>query len=476
MAGLTLAGFSRARLPDIKATLENELRAALGDDLDVSPQSVAGQLIGVVSKELADIWELAEQVYLSQYSASSEGVSLTSACELVNVRRLGRAKSAVTISATADEGTVIPVGSLVRGGQNQFRTTAAATVSSNNADRVRVHVDGATVGQVFTVTIAGTPIRIIAQSAVAAQVAAQIDAAINTEPVPANAQAEDENVDVLASAGPVSVSVSSGLTITERAAQIPAEAVEFGPVDVTANAITNIVTPIAGWQSVTNRRDGVQGRITEGDIDLRSRRVRGVRAGGAASPEAIRARLLQEVPNLLSASIYENTSDATDAQGRPAHSFETIVEGADDQAVADAIWRLKPAGIRTHGTLSFQVTDASNSAQSVKFSRPAPLYIWARVRVLNYYAEERLPGDAAQRIQEAVARSGNRLAVGEDVIRQRLFRSVYEVPGIGDVEITMASDSASSTNQPANYSASNIQVSHAQRARFDVSRIEVTLP
>ena len=70
--GLTPQGFKSKRLADIKADLENQLLAEFGE-INLDPQSLFGQQIGVYSKVLADLWENMEDVYFSQYPNSAEG-------------------------------------------------------------------------------------------------------------------------------------------------------------------------------------------------------------------------------------------------------------------------------------------------------------------------------------------------------------------------------------------------------------------
>lgn len=73
--GLTAQGFKAKRLVDIQTDLENQLLAEFGD-INLDPQSIFGQQIGVFSKVLADLWENMEDVYFSQYPNFAEGISL----------------------------------------------------------------------------------------------------------------------------------------------------------------------------------------------------------------------------------------------------------------------------------------------------------------------------------------------------------------------------------------------------------------
>ncbi|MBX9720598.1 MAG: hypothetical protein K2X81_04295, partial [Candidatus Obscuribacterales bacterium] len=85
--GLTPQGFKIKRLPDIHAENQNLLLAAFGE-INLDPQSIFGQLIGVLSKVEADIWENMQDVYFSQYPNSAEGISLDNVVQLNAITRL----------------------------------------------------------------------------------------------------------------------------------------------------------------------------------------------------------------------------------------------------------------------------------------------------------------------------------------------------------------------------------------------------
>jgi hypothetical protein len=73
--GLSAAGFNKQTLTDSKTALENAFIAEFGD-INLDPQSVFGQQIGVLAKSFSDFWDNLEDVYYSQYPDSAEGTSL----------------------------------------------------------------------------------------------------------------------------------------------------------------------------------------------------------------------------------------------------------------------------------------------------------------------------------------------------------------------------------------------------------------
>lgn len=111
--GLTPKGFYRKRLPDLKAENENALIAEFGE-INLQPQSVFGQLVGVFAKTLADIWENMEDVYYSQYPNTAEGVPLDFLVALNGISRLQKARTIAVCALEGNESTLVPKGSLIR--------------------------------------------------------------------------------------------------------------------------------------------------------------------------------------------------------------------------------------------------------------------------------------------------------------------------------------------------------------------------
>jgi uncharacterized phage protein gp47/JayE len=106
--GLTINGFKPKRLADIKADLEGDFRTEFGQDIRVDDQCANGQLIGIVSDQLADVWDLSEQVYQSAYPSGAKGVALDRVLELAAMERSPATYSIVKVTLTGTPGTVVP--------------------------------------------------------------------------------------------------------------------------------------------------------------------------------------------------------------------------------------------------------------------------------------------------------------------------------------------------------------------------------
>jgi len=160
---------------------------------------------------------------------------------------------------------------------------------------------------------------------------------------------------------------------------VAAESEEDGAIQGLAGTLTEIVTSVTGWATVTNPEDADEGRAVDSDSKLRADTQLSFRAGGGSATEAVRAFVLR-VRNVTECLVVANRGLEPDADGRPGKSFETIVRGGDGQEIADAIWFSQPGGIESHGSTTSAVTDSRGDSQTVKWSRPEEVEIWLRVQ------------------------------------------------------------------------------------------------
>lgn len=655
--GVTPQGFRAKRLIDIKNELEQLFIVEFGD-INLDPQSVFGQLIGIYSKTLADIWENMEDVYFSQYPGSATGISLDNVVQLNGLTRLPATRTRVIGVVTGNPGTLIPANSLVRlnSSQEVFFSTADVVISNSNAvqntvqvldsqpqaytvlinstqysyslptlniigtftnpdNLVNLVVNGVALAPIATtgtqsssltaianaLTIPGlstavvvsnsiqvTPVLgqqiVISNPVITGTAAPTASVTLRNPPgaLPADQMAEvaknlsamintSSEVNSSWTTGPTftitavdtdnsySISVGSLLQITSTGTPVIFLAQNFGAVAAPSGSLVNILTPVAGWNSVTNLQAGATGRDIETDQALRLRRALSLRLAGAATVESIRARILQGVPSVTSVTIFENITmtqselDATfsadfthgntiqivvDGQiqgtvgysvsqlntmnairnillahpdifsvvvggignrnlkvnmtegesitlsfnmipgpsyiisgGRPPKSYETLVEGGDDQLVANMIWLTKPAGIATFGTIPKTVVDSQGNNQIVFFSRATPAYLYAQIAITRIISE--FPANGVQQIAQNIANYGNSLGVGVDVFIQRVQAEVFRVPGVTTATVQLAK--TNSLSETPIYVGTDIDITDLEISLWDPSRVIVSI-
>ena len=116
-----------------------------------------------------------------------------------------------------------------------------------------------------------------------------------------------------------------------------ASSVSTGPIQALAGTITSIDTPITGWDTCTNLADADIGTDEETDVELRARREQSVARDAQAIIDAIFAAVAN-IPGVTQTVVLENDTNSVDGNGLPPHSFQVIVVGGTDEAIADAIW------------------------------------------------------------------------------------------------------------------------------------------
>jgi uncharacterized phage protein gp47/JayE len=163
MSGLSASGFERKRLVDIKIDIEDNLKLAFGDNIDLSAQSGFGQFVGIMSEALSDQWESQENVYNSQYPSTAQGTQLSNVVMYNGIERQEATKSvilAVTLSGIA--GTVIPAGSQVSvvSTEEVFVTDTEATIGVGGTTTVNVTAvnTGPVAAAIGTLTVIETPV------------------------------------------------------------------------------------------------------------------------------------------------------------------------------------------------------------------------------------------------------------------------------------------------------------------------------
>lgn len=252
-------------------------------------------------------------------------------------------------------------------------------------------------------------------------------------------------------------------------------AVTEGPVRANAGTLTNITTPIVGWNLVTNAEDAELGRLVETDPALRARRELEIRSQGSANLDAIEAKvrtlLDQEVSTATPDVVGRENTDSVDGD-IPAKSFEIVLWDGDpteatDNDIAQAIWDSKPAGILAYGTSSGTATDASGESRTVGFSRATGVDIYIELDI-EIDADE-FPSDGDDQIKTAIVDyAESRWRIGADVAPSALYGSVFSVSGVlsvDEVRIGIA---------PSPVGTGNISVAFGEKGLADTSRIDVS--
>lgn len=246
------------------------------------------------------------------------------------------------------------------------------------------------------------------------------------------------------------------------------ECTSTGEIYALAGEVTEILSPVTGWATVTNAEDQtVLGSDEQSDTRLRLARRDQIRAQGGSAFEAIRARVLRYVDNVSDCFVFENETDAT-VDTIPAGAFEVVVRGGLDADIAAAIFAAKPTAIKAHGTTIVAVADSQGDSHNIGFTRPADLNIYVTLPLVR--VDARAPADIEDQIKAAVVAYGDlNYRTGSEVIAQALVPSVFSVSA-GVVKV----DPPYIGTAPSPGTSADITPTRRQIADLDTSRIVIT--
>ena len=160
--------------------------------------------------------------------------------------------------------------------------------------------------------------------------------------------------------------------------------VEDGEIACDVGDLTQIVTGVIGWETITNPAAGILGTVLESDAQSRVRRKQTLALQGTSINEAITSELYN-TPGVKSVSFRENYTAAPvtiDGINLVANSVWACVDGGTDEAVAAALLAKKSGGCNWNGAVSVSVVDAfTGQPYLVKFDRPTPKPILVNVTI-----------------------------------------------------------------------------------------------
>jgi uncharacterized phage protein gp47/JayE len=213
-----------------------------------------------------------------------------------------------------------------------------------------------------------------------------------------------------------------------------------------------------------NALDATPGRDLETDAAFRLRREQLLTLAGAATVEAVISAILN-VADVEAVRVFENVTLVTDGEGVPGKAFESVVQGGDDDDIAQAIFDNKPVGIQAFGNdVTKVITDSQSINHTIEFSRPTTIDIYLRADVTT---DDNYPTDGDDQIKAVLVALGDGLLIGDDVIYERFQAEVFQVAGVVDVPTFFVDTSGPPTG------TSNIVTTNRERAVFDTSRVTV---
>lgn len=466
--GVTVNGFVRKRLPEIREDIFKSLEQKLGASISRKPNSMIGILVGVYAAELNRMWQLLERDYYDRSPISAGEGSLDNTLAYTNVQRKKAQASYLYAVCYGRSGMVLPANCQIKDTSGyKWNIIEESTITLNDCVHVTLDVLTPTEGKIYSVQFDNDAV--IKYTAKASDTALIVAVALASQSVEKWQGSVVDGKLVFECTdrryGAVVV-VNESFTVTQVGSPIRFDCEEYGAIEPPLNSVTYINTNYDGWFSVSNESETYVGRDYETASEVRQRYASAVFRNSVGMMESIKAALM-ELQDVTNVTIYENRTDET-VDGLKPHSFQAIVFGGDEEAIARTILNVAPLGIDTNGEICVRVEDSEGASQDVCFSRPHEVPIYIKV-IIKEYSEEVLPGDAIDKIKDIVLAQISKLAMGNDVIYQRLLGPIYSgVNGIGYIECSVSKDGKT-------YKQENISIERGELAVTKLANITVAL-
>ena len=466
--GVTVNGFVRKRLPEILEDIFKSLEQKLGSSVSRKPNSMIGVLVGVYAAELNRMWQLLERDYYDRSPISAGEGSLDNTLAYTNVQRKKAQASYLYAVCYGRSGMVLPANCQIKDTSGyKWNIIEESTITLN--DCVHVTLDVATPADDKVYSVQFDNDAVIKYTAKTGDTALVVAVALASQSVPkwqgnvVDGKLVFERTDRRYGAVVVP---NESFVVTQVGSPIRFDCEEYGAIEPLLNSVTYINTNYDGWFSVSNESETYVGRDYETASEVRQRYASAVFKNSVGMVESIKAALM-ELQDVTSVTIYENRTDEM-VNGLKPHSFQAIVFGGDEEAIARTILNVAPLGIDTNGDICVRIEDSEGAAQEVCFSRPHEVQIYVKV-IIKEYNEEVLPGDAIDKIKNIVSEQISKLSMGNDVIYQRLLGPIYSgVDGISYIECSVSKDGKT-------YKQENIPIGRGELAVTKLANITVAL-
>lgn len=269
----------------------------------------------------------------------------------------------------------------------------------------------------------------------------------------------------------------------EGAATLRAQ--ETGPIEIVPTVDWTIIVGDIELDAVESTADSVPGQDAETDDELEERRKGELATQGAGTPGAIKANLQQNEtlfggqplgPQLGNVVVFVNNRPIPDADGRPAHSVEVLIDDGglvDDEVVARAVWDAVGGGIRPFGTIEVTFEDDDGEDRTAGFSRHDQVAVWLRITLTTTGAEVEIEDEvaAAEAIAAAVVAAGDayNTGSGRDVIPIQFVGPALSVLPSG----TVVGVNVERSTDGVAWSTAVLPIGSLEIAAYDVARVLV---
>ena len=199
-----------------------------------------------------------------------------------------------------------------------------------------------------------------------------------------------------------------------------------GPFNAAKYEIDTIVTSVYGITAVLNDAAATPGRYQETDTELKERHTIAVSTSGDSDAASI-YEAVSAVTGVSNVSVVENDTAAT-VNSIPPHGIHVIVQGGDEDDIAEAIALTKTTGVPTYGDEDISYYDTTTrQAKTIYFDQAVEVLIYIDIEAT---VDATAPEDWQEQVETNILALFDDLRIGDDVIYTTLYRPIYDVAGV----------------------------------------------
>ena len=452
--GLTSNGINIKRLDTIIDEIHSDLTNSWGVNTKANPQSFLNVLITDFSDKVAELWEFGQDIYYSQNPLTANGIYLDGAGQYAGITREEASPSYYRILCTGTEGTTIPEDTIIKSDTNpavSMLPISESTISRSNFSTAVLKIVSLD-GNPLTVSLNGALYSVTAASGATAETAMQaLEAAITDENFVAAASGSLLTIEAVAQDSSNVMVLSDNLTTDSIGTVVMFATLGVGNIYLPVGSVTIITKSVTGLRSVTNVGTYISGQLEEDDTEFRNSYMEKIFSHSSRMTQSIRSAILDNCQGVSAVTVYENTKDVVDSEGRYPHSVEVVVDGGDSTEIAQQIFNTKAGGINTFGSVSTTVTGDNGEEITIRFNRPKYVNAWFNV-VISIAPNATIATDYADIVRTQILSELSGFASGEDVVTQNtIIPKIYNaLEGIDYIQITIATGNTPPSSPSAN--------------------------
>lgn len=130
---LTEKGFKRPTYEDLLAAQVARAKELFGEDIDTSGQSILGKFIRIQVTDLAECYELLEDIYYARFPNSARGQSLDRLCAFAGVVRDPATAARLKVRLYGNTGAVVPAAFQISGAGQVFYIDTDYTIGTDGS-------------------------------------------------------------------------------------------------------------------------------------------------------------------------------------------------------------------------------------------------------------------------------------------------------------------------------------------------------